>query len=120
MLPRKPPDRTSREKLQFSQDIAPILVANCIGCHSGDGVGVKRGKLDLSTFAKLQTGSAAHKVIEPGNPGESPLVQRIKGEGDLPRMPQGNNAKLTAAAITKIERWVKEARRSTAETTPRN
>ncbi len=100
------PDKSG--KLQFSQDIAPILVANCVGCHSGDGVGVKRGKLDLSTFSKLQTGSAAHKVIEPGNPEESPLVQRIKGEGDLPRMPQGNNAKLTAAAITKIERWVKE------------
>ena len=41
-------------RLKFSQDIAPILVANCVGCHSGDGNGVRRGKLDLSTFEKLQ------------------------------------------------------------------
>ena len=32
---------------------------------------------------------------------------RIKGEIE-PRMPQGNNAKLSDAAIAKIERWVKE------------
>ena len=94
-------------KLVFSQDIAPILVANCTGCHSGDGNGVKRGKLDLSTFSKMQTGSATHKVIEPGNPADSPLVQRIKGEAE-PKMPPGNNAALSAAAIAKIERWIKE------------
>jgi cytochrome c553 len=94
-------------KLRFSQDIAPILVANCTGCHSGEGNGKKRGKLDLSTFANIQTGTPDHKVIEPGNPGESMLVQRIKGEVE-PRMPQGQNAALSAAAIAKIERWVKE------------
>ncbi len=95
-------------KLKFSLDIAPILVANCTGCHSGEGNGVKRGKLDLSTFAKLQTGTPDHKVIEPGKPEESTLIGRIKGEIE-PRMPQGgNNNKLSAAAIAKIERWVKE------------
>jgi cytochrome c553 len=94
-------------KLLFSQDIAPILVANCTGCHSGDGNGLKKGKLDLSTFSKMQTGSATHKVIEPGNPGESLLVQRIKGEAE-PKMPPGNNVALSAAAIAKIERWIKE------------
>jgi cytochrome c553 len=94
-------------KLLFSQEIAPILVANCTGCHSGDGNGLKRGKLDLSTFAKMQAGTPNHKVIEPGKPAESELVLRIKGESE-PKMPQGNNAALSAAAIAKIERWVKE------------
>jgi len=97
----------SSGKLRFSKDIAPILVANCAGCHSGDGNGLKRGKLDLSTFEKLQTGTPDHKVVLPGNPGESTLVQRIKGEIE-PRMPQGANAAISAAAIAKIERWVKE------------
>jgi len=93
--------------LKFSQDIAPILVANCVRCHSGDGVGVKKGKLDLSTFEKLQTGTPDHKVISPGNPGESSLVLRIKGE-ETPRMPQGANQVLAEEAIAKVERWVKE------------
>jgi cytochrome c553 len=94
-------------KLRFSKDIAPILVANCTGCHSGDGVGLKRGKLDLSTFEKLQAGTPDHKVVMPGNVDDSKLLLRIKGEEE-PRMPQGANAKLSDAAIAKIERWVKE------------
>ena len=97
----------SSGKLKFSQDIAPILVANCTGCHSGDGNGLRRGKLNLSTFASMQTGTPDHKVIQPGKPEESTLVRRIKGE-DEPRMPQGAQAALSAAAIAKIERWVKE------------
>ena len=94
-------------KLQFSKDIAPILVANCSGCHSGEGNGLKRGKLDLSTFEGLKTGTPDHKVVIPGNPDESTLVLRIKGEVE-PRMPQGANTKLSDAAIAKIQRWVKE------------
>ena len=42
-----------------------------------------------------------------GNPDESKLLLRLKGEIE-PRMPQGANAKLSDAAIAKIERWIKE------------
>ena len=90
-------------KLRFSKDIAPILVANCTACHSGEGAGFKRGKLDLSTFEKMQ----ARNVVTGGNPGESKLLLRLKGEIE-PRMPQGANAKLSDAAIAKVERWIKE------------
>jgi cytochrome c553 len=94
-------------QLKFSQDIAPILVADCIRCHSGDGVGIKKGKLDLSTFSNLQKGTPEHKVISAGNPEESSLVLRIKGE-ETPRMPQGANQVLSDDAIAKVERWVKQ------------
>jgi len=94
-------------QLTFSQDIAPILVANCMRCHSGDGVGVKKGKLDLSTFENLQKGTPEHKVISAGNPAESSLVLRIKGE-ETPRMPQGANQVLADEAIAKVEQWVKQ------------
>jgi mono/diheme cytochrome c family protein len=92
--------------LKFSQDIAPILVANCTGCHSGNGQGLKRGKLDLTSFATLIKGSAAHPVVVAGKPDESSLVLRIKGE-ETPRMPQGGNRVLSDEAIAKIEQWVK-------------
>jgi cytochrome c553 len=105
-------------QLKFSQDIAPILVANCSGCHSKDGQGVRRGKLDLTTFEKLQKGSAKHKVIEPGKPEESHLVLRINGDEE-PKMPQGNNQALSAEAIAKITRWVKEGARLDAGIDPK-
>ncbi len=94
-------------QLTFSQDVAPILVANCVRCHSGDGVGLKKGKLDLSTFENLQKGGRNPKTISPRNPSESSLVLRIKGE-ETPRMPQGGNQVLSAEAIATIEQWVKQ------------
>jgi hypothetical protein len=104
--------------LVFSQDIAPILVANCIRCHSGNGAGVSRGKLDLSTFEKMLAGTPSEKVIAPGKPDESHLVLRIKGDEE-PKMPQGNNSVLAADAIAKIERWVKEGAKPDAKVDPK-
>src|SRR5262249_46635455 len=63
--------------LKFSQDIAPILVANCGNCHSGDRPGAQKGKLQLTSFDKLLNGTPEHKVIVPGKPEESHLVLRI-------------------------------------------
>ncbi len=96
--------------LKFSQDVAPILVANCVGCHSGNGVGLRRGKLDLTTFEKLQKGTASHKIIQPGKADESHLVLRVKGE-ETPRMPQGANRELSDEAIGRIAQWVNEGAR---------
>ena len=92
--------------ISFKNDVAPILVANCVGCHSQGRPGLVRGKLDLTSFAKLIQGGK-QKVIEPGKPDESHLVLRVKGE-ETPRMPQGgNNNGLGEAAIGKIEQWIK-------------
>jgi len=90
--------------LKFSRDIAPILKANCLGCHN---TAQKKGKLDMSSFEKLMEGTPAEKVIVSGKPDESHLVLRIKGE-ETPKMPRGANRSLSDAAIAKIERWVRE------------
>jgi hypothetical protein len=101
-----PANAADTTELKFSQDIAPILAKNCSGCHSGDRQGLKKGKLELTSFAKLLKGTTTNKqVVIPGKPEESSLVLRIKGE-ETPRMPQGNNV-LSDDAISKIERWVK-------------
>ncbi len=93
--------------ISFRNDVAPILVANCVGCHSADRPGLVRGKLDLTSFAKLMQGTPKEKVIEPGKPDDSHLILRVKGE-ETPRMPQGgNNNGLSAETIGKIEEWIK-------------
>jgi len=97
--------------LKFSQDIAPILVeAKCADCHKPGGAGLKRGKLDLTSFAKMIEGTPKEKVIIAGKPNESHLILRIKGE-ETPKMPLtqgGNDRSLADEAIAKIEQWVKE------------
>jgi hypothetical protein len=93
--------------VSFKNDVAPILVANCVGCHSQGRPGLVRGKLDMTSFANLIQGTPKEKVIEPGKPEVSHLVLRVKGE-EKPKMPQGgNNRGLAAEAIRNIEQWIK-------------
>ena len=87
---------------RFAHDVVPVLIANCVECHNADRM---RGKLDMTTFAKLMAGSESGRVIEPGKPEESSLVLHIKGEED-PKMPPGDRT-LAASAISIIEAWVK-------------
>ena len=88
---------------KFSRDVAPIFVANCLGCHNP---AQKRKKLDLSTFEAIMAGTPDEKVIVPGKPVESHLVLRIKGI-ETPKMPQGGNRTLSDEAVARVERWVK-------------
>ena len=94
--------------LSFKSDIAPILVANCFGCHSGNGQGVRRSKLDMTTFDKLMAGGKRGKDIVGGDPEGSTLVRMIKGE-ETPKMPPNNGQRGFAdEAAAKIEDWVKQ------------
>jgi hypothetical protein len=105
--------------ISFQHDVAPILVANCVGCHSQGRPGLTRGKLELTSFAKLMQGTPKEKVIVPEKPDESHLVLRVKGEEE-PRMPQGGNNKgLSEEAIAKIEQWIKAGARLDAGLDPK-
>jgi Planctomycete cytochrome C len=94
--------------LSFKRDIAPILVANCLGCHSGTGRGITVGKLDMSTFDKLMAGGKRGKDIVSGDAEGSMLVKMIKGE-ETPKMPPNNGQRgFAEEAAVKIETWVKQ------------
>ena len=88
--------------IKFSRDIAPILVANCSGCHNAQQ---KRKNLNMASFQGLMAGGADGKVIAPGNPDESMLIQRVRGE-ETPKMPPGQR-NLAPETITKLEEWIK-------------
>ncbi len=90
-------------ELQFSTHVAPILAANCTGCH---GQNNPRAEFGLNTFARLMRGGESGAAITPGNAASSLLVQKIKGtaaEGQ--RMPLGQ-APLPADQIAAIEKWI--------------
>ena len=99
---------TADGTLSFKKDIAPILVNNCVGCHSGTGAGLRTGKLDMTTFDKLMAGGKRGKDIVGGDPEGSMLVRMIKGE-ETPRMPPRNAQRGFAdEAAGKIEAWVQQ------------
>jgi len=103
--------KTEPGELSFSKEIAPILVANCAGCHRPGRPGVERGKLDLTTYENMMRGATGGSLaVVAGKPEESHMVLRIKGE-ETPRMPQGNDVSLSNEAIGRIESWIKAGAR---------
>lgn len=97
--------------LSFKRDIAPILVANCVGCHTGNGRGLNVGKLDMSSFEKLMAGGKRGKDIVPGDPDSSHLALMVQGE-ETPKMPPNNGQRgFSEEAAERLVTWVKQGAR---------
>ncbi len=94
---------TGKETVSFSKDIAPIIAANCIGCHGDQNPG---GRLNLDAFDTLIKGGESGAPFKPGTPAESLLVRKLKGMAGK-RMPLDKPA-LPADAIAKVEKWIAE------------
>ena len=85
----------------FSRDVAPILAANCLGCHNQK---MKMGGLLLDTFEDLQKGGAHGAAVVPGKSEESHLYLRLTGK-ETPAMPFSLKP-LPPAEIDIIKKWI--------------
>lgn len=110
----KKPDRlevlpaTGRDTVQYSKDIAPVLVENCFTCHSGRQ---PRARFQMGTFNDLIRGGVSGNPWVPFQPADSLLIKKLKGtEGK--RMPQPDKRDpLPADTIAKFEKWIAEGAR---------
>ena len=95
---------TAQEKLTFERDVRPILKAHCFQCHGEEAE--PKGGLDVRLRRFLIAGGESGAAIEPGEPGESYLVDRIRS-GEMP--PGEDDAKkVPAKELAVIERWISE------------
>ncbi|MBV6458987.1 MAG: hypothetical protein HONBIEJF_02126 [Fimbriimonadaceae bacterium] len=101
------------KKVDYAHNVAPIFRAHCASCHSGKDAS---GGLDLTTIAGIKKGGSG-KLFVPGKPGQSLLVQRIKGLGGLPQMPMGFKP-LDPHQIEAIEQWIAQGADLNAEAKP--
>jgi hypothetical protein len=93
--------------IDFNRDIRPILAENCFACHGPDAA-VREADLRLDTpegiFADMGGGYAA---IVPGDPGMSLLLERLRAEDPLDRMPPEESDKaLTTEQIALLDAWI--------------
>ena len=83
-------------------DIAPILRARCVICHTGDNAPLG---LRLDSAENLLRGSARGPVLKAGNPQGSEIIQRMRGT-KVPRMPLTGPPFLDEKDIVLFERWI--------------
>ena len=96
---------TGKETIQFSRDIAPVLVENCFVCHSGDG---PTGNFQMGTFEQMVRGGNSGNPWVPNKPDDSLIIKKLKGTAGA-RMPQPKSKDpLPAATIAKFEKWISE------------
>ena len=92
--------------VSFARDIRPILLRSsetakamdagrgCVPCHDGKAAshtGASLSGFDLSTLGELRKGGGytGPRIIVPGKPTESALVQALRGQIGSNRMPKG-------------------------------
>ncbi|MEY3174771.1 MAG: hypothetical protein RLZZ436_2685 [Planctomycetota bacterium] len=88
----------------FESKIRPLLVEHCYECHSQQSNSIKGG-LSLDTRQAVAAGGDSGKVLIPGKPEESLLLQSVRYDNpDLQMPPKG---RLADSQIADLERWIR-------------
>ncbi|MCY2976608.1 MAG: PSD1 and planctomycete cytochrome C domain-containing protein [Planctomycetota bacterium] len=93
--------RKSEIIAHFEHEIRPVLIGQCIKCHSDKK---QEGGLRLDTLEGFLKGGDSGPTLVPGNPEESVLMDALHYDG-LEMPPTG---KLAEKTILQFERWIAE------------
>lgn len=85
----------------WETSIGPLFAAHCVACHSGP---IGSAGLSLETYARAISGSRNGAVLIAGNPDDSLLMKRIRGQVP-PRMPRDAPA-LAIDQIRMVGAWI--------------
>lgn len=86
----------------YLRHIKPMLRDKCYVCH---GVLRQEAGLRVDTAAAVRSGSSNGPIIDPANPHQSVLFQRLTTSDPAERMPQ-EAAPLTAEELERMRRWI--------------
>ncbi len=88
--------------VSFDREVRPIFVEHCLACHGG----VKRAA-GLSFVYEEQVVSADSWIVEPGDPDESLLIERIVSrDPDFVMPPPDHGKALTDQEVGVLRRWI--------------
>jgi hypothetical protein len=98
-------------RLDFNQDVQPILASRCFSCHGPDPEMRKAGlRLDLAESA-MKKREGHRDAILPGHPEKSELVKRIESRDPHYLMPQtalGEAKPMGTYEIAVLREWIKQ------------
>ena len=87
------------------KDVLPIFQVRCVACH---GKRQQEAGLDLRTRASRLKGGRSGPAVLPGNPDQSPIIQKIES-GEMPpvELQLANSVRpATAAELKLLRRWI--------------
>lgn len=95
--------RADETKVDFNSEIRPLFNRHCTSCHGG----VKQAS-DISFIYEQQTLDSG--AIDPGNPENSIIIDRVTSEDPEYRMPpmEEHSEGLSQAEIDLLTRWIEE------------
>ena len=105
-----PPPPGENRPVSYSDDIQPIFSGNCAtsGCHNS---GTQQNGVNLSSYDAVMNSEGqryGRLIVDPGNPDNSPLVDKIEPNPEFGvRMPE-NGAPLSDAEIDSIRAWIED------------
>ena len=90
-------------KLNFQQDVLPILSDKCFKCH-GPAANGRMAGLRLDDPASVFASRGGRFAIVPGHPEHSLLSHRISNKND-PMPPPNSGKSLSTAEISILNQW---------------
>jgi hypothetical protein len=94
--------------IDFGRDVMPILSDKCFHCHGPDE-SHREADLRLDVREHVFADRDGSRVVVPGKPRESSLLQRITSADTDERMPpKSQTRQLSKADIDVLQRWINE------------
>jgi hypothetical protein len=94
--------------IEFNRDIRPILSDNCYACHGPDK-NARKGNLRLDVEEEARADRGGYRVLVPGKPEDSELINRITHKEEHERMPPRKfGKKLTERQIALVRKWIEQ------------
>ncbi|MCA8972887.1 MAG: DUF1549 domain-containing protein, partial [Planctomycetes bacterium] len=94
------PQSSAEAEQFFEKKIRPILLNRCAECHGED---LQEGGLRIDTHEGFFEGGESGKLLEPGQPNDSRLIQVVRYNADLKMPPK---SKIPDAEIADLIKWV--------------
>jgi uncharacterized membrane protein len=97
----------SEPEISYSQDVRPILEANCLACHKAGGQGFQASGLSMASYEDLMKGTEGGPMIIGGDVEGSNLLVLMEGRADPSiSMPHGSMDPIPSEEIAIIRNWI--------------
>ena len=93
--------------VSYSEDVKPILQANCLSCHEAGGSAYEASGFSMASYDELMKGTKFGPMIVAGDSAGSNMIVLMEGRADPSiSMPHGDMDPVNKKDIETIRNWI--------------